>query len=188
MDFGPWIFINLILIGFKSCGKTVIGKELAYRLKWRFIDLDHVVESLYREKHGQKLSSREIFKNHGESYFRGLEKQALERLEHINCCVLSTGGGTFIYNSLSIPLRKNSKVIYLKVNPEVLYRRIIARGIPAFFQPDRPYESFQRLLEERIPVYERLADLVIDNSTMGIENAVRKILEWLEVVLETSLS
>jgi shikimate kinase len=146
------------------------------------MDLDHMVENLYKDKHGQGLSSRKIFQNHGGAYFRGLEKQALERLERVDRCVISIGGGTFVYTPLSASLKGKSKVIYLQVDPKVLYRRIICRGIPAFFHPDRPYESFKTLLEERVPVYEKLADLIIDNSSLGIENVVRKILEWLETV------
>jgi shikimate kinase len=155
---------------------------LARRLRWRFTDLDQIVEALYKDQHGQKLSSREIYQTHGGDHFRGLEKQAIKKLEGVDHCVLSTGGGTFIYNVISPALKNQSKIIYLRVDPDILYRRIIARGIPAFFQPDQPYESFRKLLEERIPVYEGLADLMIDNSTLGIEHAVGKILEWLETV------
>jgi len=146
-----------------------------------------MVEALYKEAHGQRLSSREIFQKHGGDYFRRLEKQVLGQLERVDRCVLSTGGGTFIYNSPSVPLRNNSKIVYLRVDPDVLYRRIVSRGIPAFFQPDRPYESFHALLQERGPVYEKLADLKVDNSSVGIENVIKDILQWLATVSVNSL-
>lgn len=146
-----------------------------------------MVEAVYKDSQGQRLPSREIYRKWGGDYFRELEKQALEKLSQIDRHILSTGGGTFIYNPIPTSLKSHSKIVYLQVETRVLYQRIIFRGIPAFFQPDRPYESFQTLLKERVPVYEKLADLIIDNSSRGIEQAVRRILQWLETVLVDSL-
>ena len=69
--------MNLILYGFKSCGKTTLGQKAAKSMNCAFYDTDDLVESLYQLQTGQCISVREIFKSEGETYFRRLERQTL---------------------------------------------------------------------------------------------------------------
>ncbi|MEK6546432.1 MAG: shikimate kinase, partial [Nitrospinota bacterium] len=68
--------MNIIIIGFKGCGKTLIGKILAKRLKREFHDIDLIIESIYLQETGENLRFREIYEKHRNEYFRNLEKKA----------------------------------------------------------------------------------------------------------------
>ena len=66
-------------------------------------------------------------------------------------------------------------MIYIQVDADVLYRRIIGDGIPAFFDPEKPRESFDKLYTERKPVYEECANLVVDTTGFDIEQSAKKL-------------
>ncbi|MBI5748910.1 MAG: shikimate kinase [Nitrospinae bacterium] len=166
--------MNIILIGFKGCGKTLIGKTLAAKLKREFYDTDSIIESIYTEETKSHLSFREIYKKHGSEYFRNLEKKALERVEGLESSVISLGGGT-IFSDFGFRISDFGFVIYLHVEPDILYERIVKNSIPAFFDSSNPRQSFDKLYAERLPLYKRLADIVIDNSG-DAEETIKNIL------------
>ena len=72
-------------------------------------------------------------------------------------------------------------MIYIQVDADALYERIMGDGIPAFFDPEQPRESFDRLYAERKPVYENCADLTVDTTGLNIEQSARK----LQMAIET---
>ncbi|MFH1849584.1 MAG: shikimate kinase [archaeon] len=162
----------IALIGFKGCGKTSIGKELAKIRGMRFIDLDRVIEDRYEAAEGESLSCRQIYMKKDKKYFRNCEKSALNSISGENV-VLSTGGGTPVDNGLA--LKSMARVIYLKVDSDTLYRRIMAKGMPAFFDGNDPRGSFERLLAEREPVYEGIADVTVDVSGLTKAQAAKQV-------------
>jgi shikimate kinase len=106
------------MIGFMGSGKTTAGKKLASKLKWKFIDLDQVIE----KKEG--LSIPEIFGQSGEEYFRKSESEMLRNLENLKNAVVSKGGGAPChYNNMDFML-KTGITIYLKMTPEQLSSRL----------------------------------------------------------------
>jgi len=169
------IYMNIILIGFKGCGKTLIGKTLAAKLKRGFYDTDSIIESIYAEEIKSYLSFREIYKKHGSEYFRNLERKALKRVEGFESSIISLGGGTLFLGKDVYGKFKGHIVIYLHVEPDILYERIIKNAIPAFFDSLNPRQSFNKLYTERLPSYKRLANIVIDNSR-DVEETVNNIL------------
>lgn len=170
--------MNLIIVGFKGCGKTLIGKILAGRLKRKFYDIDSIIESIYTEGTKDHLPFREIYKRHGSEYFRRLEKRALERVQKFKNSIISLGGGTLFAEDDVYKRLAGSIVIYLHVEADILYERIMKNGIPAFFDSADPRKSFDKLYAERLPTYRKLADIIVDNSK-GVENTVNIILEEL---------
>ncbi|HVV68248.1 MAG TPA: shikimate kinase [Gammaproteobacteria bacterium] len=171
---------HIIFIGFKNAGKTVIGKEVATRLKRPFIDLDKEIEKLYAEQLNEALSCREISKRHGETFFRDLEVKALQEVIHVQPSVIALGGGA--------PLREENRLllkphilIYLTASPEIVFQRIMAGGIPSFFEEEDPLGSFKSLWAQRQQVYQDLAVLTIDNSG-DVQDAIQEILEKLTVI------
>ena len=167
--------MNIILIGFKGCGKTLIGKTLAAKLKRGFYDTDSIIESVYAEETKSYLSFMEIYKKHGSEYFRNLERKALKRVEGFESSIISLGGGTLFLGKDVYGKFKGHIVIYLHVEPDILYERIIKNAIPAFFDSLNPRQSFNKLYTERLPSYKRLANIVIDNSR-DVEETVNNIL------------
>lgn len=83
---------NLILIGFKGCGKTRVGRALARLLAWDFVDLDGLLERLYLSEQGEALGFREIYRKHGRDHFRDLEGRALRIALQWSQQVLALGG------------------------------------------------------------------------------------------------
>ncbi len=167
--------MNIILIGFKSCGKSTIGQALSLSIEMSFIDTDTLLEALHTTIKNESLSFRKIYQKYGQSYFRGLERQVLDQIGQIDNCVIAAGGGTFIYHPLTNETRSNAKIIYLEVAPDILLNRIKTGGIPAFFKGPDLKKDFERYFKERVPIYKQLADHTIDISHCDIAQAVEQI-------------
>ena len=109
---------NLVLLGMMGCGKSTIGRLLAKKMNFRFIDIDTKIE----KKTNIKIA--EIFKKNGEDFFRKLEqKTTLQFLNKINC-IISLGGGGFINNIIRSETQKRSITFWLNWDNKTLINRI----------------------------------------------------------------
>lgn len=163
------------LIGFKSCGKSVIGRRLAELRGVAFVDLDNRIEQTYRQQTGKEKIFREIYREIGEEAFRQMESRELEQLATEGNLIVSVGGGTPINADNARRIKESGKVIYIAVDPEALYQRILAGGVPANFDAADPRGSFEKLFAQRRPVYEQLADFPVDTTGLDINQAARKV-------------
>jgi shikimate kinase len=112
------IRMRYFLIGYKSSGKTTLGKQLATKLKMRFIDMDHYMEER------ENKSIPEIYTELGDDKFRVLESEVLKEIVKTDNVVVSTGGGTPChFNNMDI-MRDNGEVIYIKVDDDILIERL----------------------------------------------------------------
>jgi len=110
--------IRIFLIGFMGSGKTTLGKQLAVRLGYQFIDQDHLIEERF------KMSVADIFDTYGESSFRNAEREVLMSFETSNNLVVSTGGGApCFFDNISLMNRLGCS-IYLKADPKTLVNRL----------------------------------------------------------------
>lgn len=109
---------NIILIGFMGCGKSTLGKKIAEKLSFSFVDMDAEIEKQ------EKISISEIFKTKGEEHFRALEHQMLLSFVSKTNLVISTGGGTpCFYNNMEI-INSIGKSIYIDLPAETLAQRL----------------------------------------------------------------
>lgn len=136
-------------------GKTTIGKLLAQKLDFKFVDLDFLIE----QNEGMKIS--EIFKNKGEEYFRYLETKTLEEFNESEHFILSTGGGTIQKEENLQILKTLGSIFYLKINPNELFERIKDDKTRPLLQNDNPKLVLLNLYNKRKQNYER-ADFIID--------------------------
>lgn len=162
---------KIVLIGFMGAGKSTIGRLLATRLKWGFTDTDEYIET----SQGMKIS--DIFAREGEKAFREYETEALKNLmESDKALVIATGGG-IITTPENIDIMKKATVVYLKASGKTLFLR-------AGKDPTRPLskssEQFFRLLYERTPIYEEVADFTFDTESLNASESSQKILEMVE--------
>lgn len=164
--------MNVMLIGFKSCGKSTVGAALAERMGWAFVDTDTLIEQRHAAQSGEALSFRAIYREHGRDYFLDLERQVVADLERCDNYVIAAGGGTVINHALPAGLRRNATLIYLEVAPEALIARIREGGTPAFFTGEDFEAEFRRTFAARHPIYRDLADYVIAAGDRSIADLV----------------
>lgn len=149
---------NIYLVGLMGAGKTTIGKALAKRLGWRFVDSDHEIEA----RTGVSIPT--IFEIEGEEGFRRRETQVLRELTALPHIVMATGGGVVIAEENRQLLRDNGFVVYLDVSPAQLYERTRHDRNRPLLQVADPLRRLQELLEVRGPYYREVADLVVDGN------------------------
>jgi shikimate kinase len=167
----------IILIGYRGCGKTTVGRRLAERLGWEFVDTDEAVEATARR------TIREIFEADGELTFRRIETQVLDRALAGRQRVISAGGGAVLARRNRKSLRSAGTCIWLTAPPEELRRRIAADERSAEQRPrltsEPAWAEVERVLEARLPVYEATADHVVSTADRSIDEVVDAILEVL---------
>ena len=162
---------RVILIGPMGSGKTTIGQLLASELEIPFRDTDHVIE----EKSGKSVS--DIFLEDGEDEFRILEKKVLRDELLSDDTVLALGGGAPISIDAQSALRAiASPVVYLDISLATVAPRIgFNRDRPLLLHT--PRGQWQTLMEARRPIYESIADTVIDVNDKSESEIVSLILE-----------
>ena len=110
--------MRIYLIGFMGSGKTTIGKPLAAKLGYQFIDQDDIIE----KKFGMTIT--EVFASFGEPKFRETEHQVLSELSEINNVVIATGGGCPCFFHNMDLMNQHGLTIYLKGDPKTLVHRL----------------------------------------------------------------
>ena len=109
----------IYLIGFMGCGKTTLGKKVANKLKYDFIDLDQWIEKR------ASLSINEIFTKKGEEFFRVLEKQLLIEVSLNENTVVAVGGGTPCYFTNMEIMNQTGETFYLQRPVKELFNRVV---------------------------------------------------------------
>ena len=150
--------MNLVLVGFMASGKTSVGRRVARRLGFRFMDTDQFIES------EQKCSIKDIFAYQGEAHFRELETALLQRLKRFDSYVFATGGGVLTTGGNLELLRRVGPIVFLKADPEDIIKRLRNDTRRPNAQAEDPREQVLELLGKRLPQYEQ-ADLVVE--TLG---------------------
>lgn len=171
---------NVILIGFMGCGKSTVGIRLSYRIRRVLEDTDKRIE---REQ-GKTIS--EIFAVEGEGYFRDLETKLLEKLLTENYQrVISTGGGLPVREQNRKLLRELGTVVYLRIQPETVYQRLKNDTTRPLLQCENPLEKIKELMEQRAPIYEEAAHIIIDVDDKDMEQVLESITDELGDIGET---
>ncbi len=165
---------HISLVGFMGSGKTTVGKELSKLLAMDQIDVDKVIEDR------AKMTISQIFKDHGESYFRELERKTVEELAQYNNIIVFCGGGGIVLDDRNVEnMKKNGVLIWLKASPEVVYDRIAKEGTRPLLKDDMSVEKIESMMTSRLPLYEGAADLVINTDHKSVEEVSLEIVEQL---------
>ena len=164
---------RIILIGPMGCGKSTIGKSLAHKLALEFRDTDSVIEQR------EHKSVSQIFIEDGEEAFRAIEKEVLRQELEASDTVLALGGGAPISTEAQSALKSTtSHVIYLDISLANVAPRIgFNRDRPLLL--NNPRGQWQTLMEARRPIYEAIADTVVDVNKRSQSDIVAQILEVL---------
>jgi len=170
---------HVILIGFKHVGKSLILKKLGEKLHKTTIDLDDELELLFEKRFSNKLKCREIMHEHGQSFFRTLESEALLTVINLEPCLIGLGGGAILYET-NQNLIKSNLIINIQAPKNVIYERIMQNGLPAFFSTkEDPVIQFNRHFTQREKIYKDLANFTVNNIN-SIELSVQTIMNYFQ--------
>lgn len=171
---GLFNFMNIILIGFASCGKSAAAAALGNATSRNCVDLDRVIENRYQQVHGNAASCREIFRKLGAGCFTELETDALNSLRGLRSSILSTGGRAPMSGQNRSLLKSMGTVVYLKCSVNIILKRMKSKGSPASMGSTE--EEISAEWNRRDPVYENLADIIIVNDTLTPDETSQAIL------------
>jgi shikimate kinase len=165
----------LALIGYRGTGKSTVGRILAERLNRRFLDADLEIEA----RAGRSI--RSIFTEWGEAVFRDWEEQTLAELTSaFPDAIVATGGGAVLRESNRRRIRALGLVVWLKAEPRVLAHRLKSdgRGLAERppLTPSGTLSEIATVLEDRIPLYQELADAVFETGDKTPEEVAAEIL------------
>lgn len=168
---------NIALIGFMAVGKSAVGRNLARKLRRRFVDLDRLIE----KSAGMKV--REIFAAKGEPYFRQLEKETLTAILEKNGQVIATGGGVILDSENLARLRQNSILIGLTASIEALLARSGNGAKRPLLKGANRRERIEELMRQREGKYSQ-AHFTVDTSALTPDQAAEQIIARLRLGTE----
>jgi len=161
---------NIVLIGMPGAGKSTVGVILAKSLGMQFVDTDILIQ----ERSGRML--QEILDLDGPDAFKRIEEETILSLRPHHA-VIATGGSVVCSEAAMAHLKSAGVVVYLEISYEEMEARlknITTRGIVLL-----PDQSLRGMYDERIPLYERYADLTIACSGEDLESVVGNVIEVL---------
>jgi len=162
---------NISLCGMMGSGKSAIGKILANKLDYNFIDVDKMIEI------DAKKTIKKIFEEDGEEYFRDLEEKITINILRQKETIVSLGGGAIINKKIRNSIKKNSYNIYLNVDLDILIKRLKnSKTRPLIYKKNLKKELIN-LINIREKFY-RKADLIVKNEKniiLTTENIIEKI-------------
>ncbi len=167
-----WRTRPLVLVGLMGAGKSTVGRRLAKKIGWRFVDSDEEIEA------AAGCSVSDIFAIHGEPIFRDLEKRVIGRLLKEEPAVVATGGGAWMQPEVREMIRQHGTSLWLRADVEVLLERVSRRGHRPLLETGDKRAILTRLMGERYPVYGE-ADILIDSGVGPHEEVVKAILALL---------
>jgi shikimate kinase len=163
---------RIILVGFMGAGKTTLGKALAEKLGLPFYDSDALIE----KRTDSSISS--IFLNHGELYFRNLEKEAIDKLPKNSSYVLAVGGGLPCFNNLMETLNAIGSTIYLKHDIRTLAKRLTKDTELRPLVAQKSHKELLSYIEEKViereVVYSK-AHLIFEHEEQTPEGVIRRL-------------
>ena len=170
--------MNIVVIGFRATGKTVVGQELARRLGRSFVDADTYLQ----EREGKSIA--QIFAEGGEALFRRLEREVIAELTRKDGLVLAVGGGAVLDGENVRRLKASGVVVRLVASLETILARLAADEKTDTERPRLTAEKdmrreVERLLVSREPFYQRTADYTIDTEGKSIKETVAEVLAQL---------
>ena len=162
---------NVILIGMPGCGKSSAGVLLAKTLEKDFIDTDLLIQK------AEDMSLQKIIDEKGTAYFRDVEDEILLDFDGDNYVVATGGSAVYCHEAMERFKENGGTVVYIKLPVETIVSRlsnIKTRGVTL-----APGQTIEDLYNERIPLYEKEADVIVEPEGLDLEETVTKIAEAL---------
>lgn len=149
-------------------GKSAVGQELARQKKWKFLDLDQLIELRERS------AISDIFAKKGEPYFRKAETKALKEAAKESDFVIACGGGIVTREENILAMKESGMIVCLTATPAVILKRTSGCAHRPLLNVPDPKKQIGALLKLRAPYY-ALADKAINTSRLSPKEVARKI-------------
>ena len=162
---------SIFLIGMMGSGKSSTGPVLAEILKYKYVDLDVLIEKL------TKKTIDKVFSEEGEEYFRDLETQCLQEIIKLPSVVVSTGGGVVLKKENWGILRQGI-IVWLDINKEIALNRLNSKDNIRPLLKGNIDVKYDEIFETRKDIYAQ-ADLRVEINNEGVKNVAEKILNTL---------
>lgn len=166
---------NLVLVGFMGSGKSSVGREIARRWKFSFLDTDTTIRHKYAK------SVADIFALFGEPVFRDEENKALQELQNSSNAVIATGGGIVLQPRNHPLLRSLGVVVWLTASEEVIWQRVSRNQNRPLLETKDPRATITNLMSERYPLYHSVADLTVETSGLRHQEVADRVVTAIRV-------
>ena len=163
---------SIFLIGMMGSGKSSTGPVLAEILKYKYVDLDVLIEKL------TKKTIDKVFSEEGEEYFRDLETQCLQEIIKLPSVVVSTGGGVVLKKENWGILRQGI-IVWLDINKEIALNRLNSKDNIRPLLKGNIDIKYEEIFQTRKDIYAQ-ADLRVEINNEGVKNVAEKILNTLK--------
>jgi shikimate kinase len=161
---------NIFLVGMMGAGKTTLGKKLAQRMGFEFVDTDRVLV----ERTGVPVAT--VFEIEGEDGFRRREAGVIAEFAERRGVVVATGGGAVLAEENRRVMRAAGTVIYLRARLESLWERTRHdTSRPLLSTPD-PRATLAQILEKRDPLYREVAHVVVETGSQSAATLVNRVM------------
>lgn len=163
--------MNIVLIGFACSYKTSVGKLLADKLNYNYVDTDLMIEQT------SNRSIADIFATQGEQSFRSMESALLDVVSTMQDTVVSCGGGSVLSRRFE-QLTQNATVVWLMSCAETVYSRLGDSKRPLF--DGKTVEELDTMIQQRTPLYHKYANITVstDNKTsQQVADQIQNILQ-----------
>lgn len=159
---------NIVLVGMPACGKSTIGVVLAKTMNKGFVDTDILIQQK------EQKTLQEIINENGNEYFHQVEEEVLLNFDGKDY-VVATGGSAIYFERAIEKFKQDGQIVYIKVSLDTILTRlnnIKTRGVTL-----KKGQTLSDLYEQRTPLYEKHADIIIEAENLTIEEIVEKITE-----------
>ncbi|MFI3314270.1 MAG: shikimate kinase [Rikenellaceae bacterium] len=167
--------MKIFLIGFMGCGKSTLGRQLARKLGYSFVDVDKYIE----DEEGSLIP--DIFAAKGQEYFREIERDSIKKLSEHSDCVIATGGGAPAYFDNMEVMNRAGLTIYLKMDSATLINRVVNSPNPRPLLMGKTREQMFALVDEmlsqREPFYHQ-ATVVINGKNIKVTDLIEELKKW----------
>jgi shikimate kinase len=163
---------SIVLVGLMGAGKSTVGRRLAQKLGLEFTDADAEIERAA----GKTVP--DIFRDHGEAYFREGERKVIARLLDSGPQVLATGGGAFINEETRHNIARRGISVWLRADMNLLMKRVRRRDNRPLLKAEDPEEVMRQLIAQRYPVYGQ-ADVTVESRDVPHNSIVSDVIRAL---------
>ena len=153
---------NLYLLGFMGTGKSSIGRKVAARLGFRFLDSDAEIEKLCG------METKDIFAKFGEAKFRQMEREFIENGHPAHNCVIACGGGLCCRDGMPELVKSKGVSVVLFSTPDEIFERVSSNDKRPLLNVENPRERIANLLRERTPYYMKSGVAIAADKNMKI--------------------